>query len=273
MRQFFVAAGISMMVLAAPDNAMSQELFTYNEPASNMPAHSIGIRLNNIIMDEAHLGQTSYLFLPELMWGVNKNLMLHAEGIFSNSSATFKPIGVGTYAKYRLYSHDAVHRHFRMAAFGRAAYNEGHVHYEELETNGINTGYELGLIATQLLHKQAIAASVSYEQVTNNGNNNDLHEGRAFRGINYSLSTGRLILPKRYVSYKQTNLNLMLELMGQQLPQNGLYYVDIAPSVQVIINSQTRIDLGYRAQLTGNMERMTTSSILFRVEHLLFNAL
>lgn len=271
MKQLSIIAGIAMLVQAAT-SVRAQELFTYTEPASNMPARSLGVRLSNVIMDEAHLNQTTYMFLPELMWGVNKNLMLHAEGIFSNSSATFRAIGASAYAKYRFYSHDDVHRHFRMAAYGRASYNEGHVHYEELETNGINTGYELGLVATQLLHKQALSATLSYEQVMNNGGRgNELHEGRAFRGLNYTLSTGRLILPKRYLSYKQTNLNLMLELMGQQLPENGLYYVDIAPSLQLILNSQTRIDLGYRRQLSGNMERMTTSSVLFRVEHLLFN--
>jgi len=238
-----------------------------------MPAHSLGIRLTNIVMDEDHLSQTTDQFLPELMWGVNKNLMIHAEGIFNNSTATFKPIGAGTYVKYRVYTHDNLHRHFRMAAFGRAAYNTGHVHYEELETNGINTGYELGLIATQLLHKQALSVSASYEQIMDNGNNNDLHPGRAFRGINYTLSTGRLILPGHYTSYRQTNLNVMLEVMGQQLPENGKYYVDVAPALQLILNSQTRIDLGYRRQLSGNMERMTTSSVLLRVEHLLFNLL
>jgi hypothetical protein len=262
-----------LLLLISSLGSYAQELFVYTEPASNMPAHSLGLRVTNNLMDEAHLGQTTYQMLPELMWGVNKNLMLHADGFFSNANATFEPLGAGVYAKYRFYTHDDVHRHFRMAAYGRASFNNGHVHYQEIETNGINTGYEAGLIATQLLHKQAISASASYEQIMDNGQNNKLHDGAATQAINYTLSTGRLILPKSYKTYKQTNLNLMLELLGQQLPQNGLYYVDIAPSVQLIFSSQTRVDLGYRAQLSGNMERMTKSAVLIRFEHLLFNVL
>lgn len=271
MKKYSIAAGIIVSVMLAALTAKSQELFVYTEPASNMPAHSLGLRLTNVLMDEAHLDRTTYQLLPELMWGVNKNLMIHAEGILGNSNGSLEANGGALYAKYRFFSHDDVHRHFRLAAFGRAALNRGHVHYEELETSTMNTGYELGMIATQLLHKQAIAASLSYEQITDNGNGNRLHDGRAYQGINYTLSTGRLILPKAYKSYRQTNFNVMLELMGQQLPQNGLYYIDLAPSLQCIINSQTRIDLGYRKQLSGNMERMTTSSVLLRIEHLLFN--
>lgn len=272
MKYLFMVAGIMVLVLVTTASK-AQELFVYTEPASNMPAQSLGIRLTNIVLDEPHLNKTTDQFTPELMWGVNKNLMLHAEGFFNNSSAAFEYEGAALYAKYRFYSHDDVHQHFRLAAFARAAYNNGHVHYEELQTNGMNTGYALGLVGTQLLHKQAIAASLSYEQVTDNGSGNKLHDGRAYQGINYTLSTGRLIYPRQYTSYRQTNFNIMLELLGQQLPQNGLYYMDIAPSMQVIVNSQTRIDLGYRKQLWGNMERMTTSSVLLRVEHLLFNVL
>jgi hypothetical protein len=260
-------------LLLCTEAASAQELFSYTEPASNMPSHTLGIRMTNNLLDETHLDQLSYQFLPELMWGVNKNLMLHAEAIMSNSSGRFKPIGMGTYIKYRFLSSDGVHKHFRMAAFGRAAYNQGHVHYEELETNGMNTGAELGVIATQLLHRQALSASVSYEQVSDNGKGNTIHPGNATRAVNYTASTGRLILPAKYTSYKQTNMNLMFEVLGQYLPENGLHYVDIAPSLQFIIHSQTRIDLGFRHQVQGNMDRMATNSFLFRVEHLLFNVL
>lgn len=253
------------------NTASAQELFNFTEPASNMPARSLGIRLTSNLLDETHLNQKTVQFLPELMWGVNKKLMVHAEGIFSNGSGNFKPIGMGTYAKYRFWSDDKVHRHFRMAAYGRMAFNRGHIHYDELEINGMNTGWELGFIATQLLHKQAISASLSYEQITDNGPGNEIHSGNAFRGLNYTLSTGRLILPGKYTSYKQTNFNVMLEVLGQYLPDNQKHYIDIAPSLQFIIHSQTRIDIGYRHQLQGNMNRMATNSLMLRVEHLLFN--
>ena len=271
MNKINIIGVVCLLVFAIP--ASAQELFTYTEPASNMPAHSLGLRLSNNVLDETHLGQKTLQVLPELMWGVNKKLMVHAEGIMSNSGGSFKPIGVGTYAKYRFYSADNVHQHFRMAAFARASYNRGHIHYDELEINGMNTGWEAGLIATQLLHKQAISASISFEQITDNGPGNEIHDGNAFRGINYTLSTGRLILPTKYTSYNQTNFNLMLEILGQYLPDNKKQYIDIAPSLQFIFRSQTRIDIGFRHQLSGNMERMATNSALIRIEHLLFNFL
>ncbi|HTN17286.1 MAG TPA: hypothetical protein VL092_06375 [Chitinophagaceae bacterium] len=272
MKQIKKMIGVVCLFLSV-NHAGAQELFTYTEPASNMPTKSLGIRLTNNLLDEKHMGKTTYQFLPELMWGANKNLMIHAEAIMSNSAGPMSVVGAGTYIKYRFLSNDEVHRHFRMAAFGRAAYNQSHVHYQELETNGMNTGGELGLIATQLLHKQAISASLSYEQITDNGKGNTIHPGNATRGVNYSLSTGRLILPAKYTSYKQTNFNVMLEVLGQYQPQTGQHYVDIAPSLQFIIHSQTRIDVGFRQQMQGNLDRMATTSFLFRVEHLLFNVL
>lgn len=264
--------GVVCLFLSA-DRAAGQELFTYTEPASNMPAKSLGIRLTNNLLDEKHMNKTTYQFLPELMWGINKNLMIHAEAIMSNSAGPMRVVGAGTYVKYRFLSNDDVHHHFRMAAFGRASYNQAHLHYQELETNGMNTGGELGLIATQLLHKQAISASLSYERITDNGNGNKIHPGNATQGINYTLSTGRLIFPAKYTSYKQTNFNVMLEVLGQYLPQTQQHYVDIAPSLQFIIRSQTRLDVGFRQQMQGNLDRMATTSFLFRVEHLLFNVL
>jgi hypothetical protein len=251
----------------------AQELFNYTEPASNMPARSIGIRLTNNILDEQHLKQTTYQLLPELMWGVNNRLMLHFEGIASNSGNPFTLVGTSLYAKYRLFSRDKVHQHFRMAAFSRISYNKSHIHYQEIETNGMNTGFEFGGIATQLLHKQAFSTMLSYEQITDNGNGNEIHSGNARNALNYTLSAGRLVLPKKYTSYQQTNFNLMIEILGQVQPQQGLHYIDIAPSMQFIIRSQTRIDIGYRKQLTGTISRMATNSLMLRVEHLLFNVL
>ena len=91
------------------------------------------------------------------------------------------------------------------------------------------------------------------------------------QAINYSLSAGRLILPKTYVGYKQTNMNFMIELLGQTLLGNGKQFLDIASSVQFIFNSQTRVDVGYKWQLYSDMQRTSTNGFLIRVEHLLYN--
>lgn len=259
-----------MLWLLSCVEAKSQELFVYSEPASNMPAHSIGLRLNNWMMKETVGGAINYHLIPELMWGVNKNLMVHAEGFVSNRNREFGAEGGSLYAKYRFYSDDAVYRHFRMAAFVRTSYNNAPVHQDEIETNGHNSGYEIGWIGTQLLHKQAISASLSYEYaiMPSPVNGEIVRSGHA---VNYTLSTGRLILPASYKDYEQTNFNIMVELLGQYLPVSGKSYMDIAPSLQFIFNSQTRFDIGYRQPLYSRMDRTAPSGFLVRLEHVLFN--
>lgn len=253
--------------------AFAQELFVYTEPASNMPTHSVGLRLNNWLMNETETGKLNYHFIPEAMWGVNKNLMVHLEGFFSNRDGGFEAEGAALYAKYRFYSNDEVFRHFRMAAFGRIVYNNSLIHQEEIETNGHNSGYELGWIGTQLLHKQAISATLSYEQASIYPNSETTAPAYPRTALNYSLSTGRLILPKSYKNYNQTNFNIMLEVLGQYIPESSKNYLDIAPAVQLIFNSQTRVDVGYRAQLYSDMKRTAPNGFLIRIEHVLFNAL
>ncbi len=251
--------------------AHGQELFVQAEPASNMPAHSLGIRLNNWVMEEQPSREINYHFIPEVMWGVNKLVMVHAEAFFSNRTGGYE--GAGLYAKYRFLSHDAEHRHFRMAAFGRVSTNNAPIHQEEVQTNGHNTGYQLGAIATELLHKTAVSGTVFYHKAVDNGKGNALPSGYSGNAVSYSLSAGRLMLPRVYTGYKQVNLNLMAEVIGQVLPDRGVHYIDIAPAVQLIFNSQTRLDLSYRHQMAGNMQRTAPNGMLIRVEHLLFNVL
>jgi hypothetical protein len=259
------------ITLATALNSYGQELFVFTEPASNMPAKSVGLRVSNTFMNETGTGKKNYHLLPEIMWGVNKNLMLHLEGFFSNRNKSLVTEGTSVYAKYRFLSKDALHSHFRMAAFGRASINNSDIHQEEIETNGHNSGYEAGLIATQLLHKVAISASSSYERAMDNSEVNKFPSNQSNDAMNYTFSIGKLMLPKEYKSYKQVNLNLMAEFIAQRLNENGKYFIDIAPSVQLIFNSQTRLDLGYRKELTSNMLRTAPNGFMLRVEHLLFN--
>ena len=261
-----------LLLMAAGGNGYAQELFVFTEPASNMPARSVGIRLNNLLMGEDGMANINYHLIPEVMIGVNKRLMVHVEGFLSNRDGGFSAEGAGLYAKYRFYSRDKVFRHFRMAGFGRVTTNNSPIHQEEIETFGHNAGYQLGLIGTQLLHKTALSSTVYYERATDNqGVGHEFPKYYGHDAANYTLSAGRLLLPKHYTGFKQTNLNLMAELLGQTLPGNGKSYLDIAPSVQFIFNSQARIDIGYRQQLYSNMLRTAPNGIMIRVEYLLFN--
>ena len=238
-----------------------------------MPSHSMGLRVSNWLMQEQEGAATNYHLIPEMMWGVNKSLMLHAEGFLSNRAGGLSVEGGAFYGKYRFYSKDEVHKHFRMAAFARVSANNADVHMEEIETNGHNSGYELGLIGTQLLHKQAISAAVSFEQAMDNAKGNEFPSAQASRALNYTLSTGRLILPRDYKNYNQTNFNIMFEVLGQYHPEDGKSFFDIAPSVQFIFNSQARLDIGYKKQLYSNMRRTAPDGFLVRFEYLLFNIL
>lgn len=257
-----------VLVLLVCTKLQAQELFVVTEPASNMPSKSLGVRITNNLMKA---GNTyNYFLLPEIMWGANKNLMIHADAFASNRTGMFKTDGGGVYAKYRFYSKDDVHNHFRLAAYSRASYNNSIIYDEDIETAGKNSGYEVGLIATKLLHKTALSSTIGYEKALDNNTYKfpAVWEDKAF---NYTLSVGQLVLPKEYINYNQTNLNVMVELLGQTLVGSGKSYLDVAPSVQLIFNSQARVDLGYRKQLYSNIQRSMTQGFLLRFEYLLFN--
>jgi hypothetical protein len=110
-----------------------------------------------------------------------------------------------------------------------------------------------------------------YLRSMNNLQNQPLNT-QARDGINYSLSAGYLFLPFNYVSYKQTNLNLYVEFLGKSNPATKESYLDIAPALQLIINSVIRLDFIYEKQIYGNMTRMSNTMFSFRFEYNLFNA-
>lgn len=251
----------------------AQELFVFTEPASNMPAKSLGIRdMNAFMFDNA--GKLNYHNMPELMWGINKKWMVHVQGFISNrQKGGLKAEGASFYAKYRFLSNDAIQSHFRMAVYGRFSFNRADIHQQEIETMGHNSGYELGIIGTQLLHKVAISSSISYERAMDNKPGYKFPLTESKDALNYTISIGKLMLPKVYKDYKQTNMNLMLELLGQRLNDNGKSYLDIAPSIQFIINSQARVDIGYRQELYSTMKRTAPNGFVLKFEYTFFNVL
>jgi hypothetical protein len=97
------------------------------------------------------------------------------------------------------------------------------------------------------------------------------HYGRG--AFQYSFSNGLLVNPKRYSSYGQTNVNLYLELLGQKLLSGRGQYLDAAPAIQMIFNSQAKLNLGYRFALLEKTNRMTNNSLFISLDYLFFNAL
>jgi hypothetical protein len=257
-------------LLAFSYQIKAQELFVMTDPASNVPAGSIGVRDMNFFLFEED-ETLNYHNMPELMWGVNNKLMLRAAAFISNSTDGWATKGGSLYAKYRFFSVDDMHSHFRMAAFGKYSFNNADIHQEEIETMGHNTGYETGIVATQLINKVAISSSISYERAFDNKPDYEFPIDQSNSAMNYSLSVGKLMYPKKYTSYKQTNINVMFEVLGQRLNGNGKSYLDVVPSVQFIINSQARIDVAYKQELYTTMNRTAPNGFLLRLEYTFFN--
>jgi hypothetical protein len=108
--------------------------------------------------------------------------------------------------------------------------------------------------------------------VLDNGKEKFLYGNKSRNAVNYTLSFGKLMLPKEYTSFNQTNVNLMLEMLGQTNLNKGYTYIDIAPSVQFIFLSKMRVDVGYRHPLVTKLHRTTTKGVLLRLEYNIFNA-
>jgi len=258
--------------------AEAQELYVYTEPASNMPAHSLSAKLsaNLIGRQQGNSNRFMQRYTPEIMLGLNKKWMVHVGGTFADMHTTnFRWESVYLYGKYRFLSKDELHSHFRMAAFVDGSYTRSPFHYEEITLQGDRSGVQLGLIATQLWNKLAISGIVSHTQVLDESRNDKVVyiPERIYQAMNYSLSAGYLVLPFQYTDYKQTNLNIYTEVLAQQSLDRKAYYVDLAPALQLIFNSNAKLNLGYRFQLDGDMERMTESSWLISFERTFLNAL
>jgi hypothetical protein len=261
-------------------NSQAQELFINSEPASNMPAKSIGFRLTDKWMNTEtpglhHAGtRNMQRFEPEVMVGVNKKLMVHVAGYFSNYyQPNIQFEGVSLYAKYRFLSLDEVHQHFRMAATTKASVINNPLFFDEINLDGDNSGLSAGLVATELLHKLAISATGNYVYSLNNVDN-VLAPTNTIHSLNYSLSFGYLLLPFRYKNYNQPNLNLYLEFTGKQnLQYHNSSLLDINPGIQLVLKSYMRIDLSYRFQLFSSIYRNQPNAFLVRFEYNIFNAI
>jgi len=256
-------------------SSKAQELFAFTEPASNMAARSLGLRLNSTIMKDKVFNYNSVHVLPEVMLGISKKVMIHLEGVISNQGGTTYILdGASAYAKYRFYSRDDIHSHFRIALFGQFAWNNAVVHQPAIDFKGHNTGYEIGIVSTKLANKIAISSSVSLLHAMNNSNSNTFIYGDKSRNaINYTLSVGKLLFPKEYVSYNQVNVNGMLEFLCQSNLYSGKTFIDMAPVIQFIIKSKIRFDLGYKYSVSNTLERSAPNGLLFRFEYNLFNVL
>ena len=254
--------------------AVSQELYVFTEPASNMPAHSLSAKLTYRTPVSKYNGYYKQRYTPELMFGLNKQWMLHVTSSFSDFyTSQMRWESVKTYAKYRFYSNDDVHRHFRMAAFAEAAYSRSPFYYGDINLDGDNSGVQAGLIATQLVNKLAVSGTASVIKVFTDRSEHINHLNHSINALYYSLSAGYLLFPFNYADYKQTNLNLYFEAIGMKGFDKGDYMLDLAPALQFIFNSNFKVNLGARLQVSGNMLRVGESNYFVSLERTFLGAL
>ncbi len=243
----------------------AQELYVFSEPASNIPAKSISVKGTGKFVNSNMNNNFMQRYMPEVMIGLHKNLMVSSAVTFSDMYTNqFRWESVKLYTKYRFLSSDDIHKHFRMAAFAAGSYSRNKPMYEELSLDGDQSGLQLGLVATQLVNKLAVSATGGYLLYA--GSRQQDPKLMPYQALKYNLSAGYLVLPFDYANFEQTNLNLYAELLGQQSLDRKGYYVDFAPAVQLIFNSNTKFNLGYRFQLGGNIHRMGERGWLISLE-------
>lgn len=272
MRKTFFIGLIFLSVL----HMHAQELYPYSEPASNLPAKTMSLKMATMFGKGTHSNRFLQRHTPEMMLGLNKAWMVHVAASFSDMhEEKFIFESAGLYAKYRFLSIDGVHRHFRMAAFGAASYSRNHLDHNEINLMGDQSGVQGGLIATQLLNKFAVSATGSWNEVLKKERWSKFNPKQyAFTAVNYSLSAGYLLFPLEYKNYDQTNVNLYAELLGSNnLNWREKYYLDLAPSLQFIFKSTSKLNLGYRFQLDGDIYRLSNNSFMISYEHTFLNAL
>lgn len=248
----------------------SQELFLITDPASNIPKNALSINFTNSLFKDKKTF-FNYHLMPEISYGINKNFMIRGSIFSSNRNNSLYFEGGSIMSKLRFFSIDDVHSHLRIGGYGRFSINRTEIHQEQIEILGHNSGFETGLIITKLNNKLAVNTTFSYEQIFNNQLNNTPITHPVNKALNYTLSIGRLVYPKKYNDFNQTNINLMVEIVGQKLNFDKKNYLDIIGVVQFIINSQSRIDIAYRNLLFSNMIRTAPNGIYLNFYYTFFN--
>ena len=233
-----------------------QELFVNSEPASIMPARSILIKQSYATMTGKGIENN---FNTQLEFSWSKKWMSHLGTNYKSWE---------WYTQYRFYSKDAIYEHLRMALFFRAIGSSSNAKFtNSILLDGQESVVHAGFIITQLKHKWASALTLGtlmkQQALANNGK----------AGLQYIFSNGYLVYPKSYSSYEQTNINLYLELIGQTLFSDKAHYLDVAPAVQFIFNSQSKLNVSYRFPLVNQTNRATYNTASISWDYLFFNVL
>ncbi|HMP31970.1 MAG TPA: hypothetical protein PKD85_20365, partial [Saprospiraceae bacterium] len=75
---------VVILMVIVFQKAVTQELFVVTDPASNIPANTLNLRLSQSMFKEVFEQGNNYHLMPEITYGINKNLMLRATAFASN---------------------------------------------------------------------------------------------------------------------------------------------------------------------------------------------
>ena len=244
----------------------SQELYINTEPASLIPKGTKVVRLHHhsiFLNEDSEPGSQSSarILIPQISYGISKNIMVSAAFQISNNpfdvTANSGFNGFKLYSKQRILSTDKQKYHTRLSSFIKYT-NHGKwnsPNYKFMKNNYDldfqDSGLELGLIATQLIKKLAVSVTSGFGVISNK-TSDGTYDDKNFNSWHNSISAGYLLFPRKYKSYKQTNFNIYLEyltssIISSQYPSRYSKFMStVAPGVQFIIMSRSRLDFGYK---------------------------
>lgn len=270
---------------------MAQELYPYAEAASTQPKGVPGIRFAYENYTELPSQRARNYGGIRLVYGITENLTAGISLTGSNHHLKKLPAdlryyfqkhhqkdfqqnpyqveGVMASLKYKFLSLDGHQRHFRMAAMGAVA--KSFIPHDGAEPRlGDNSGVEGSWIATLLVKRFAVSLTNGYIFPFKY---KDASQGYTLQSGNcqyVNLSFGYRLIPTRYSSYSNLNVNLYIEFIsanydkatmtvhGQpysfeiyQYADKYIYsslqassYTEMRPSLQLIFYSTTRVEMG-----------------------------
>ena len=246
-------------------------------------SESKGRKLVSVLMNgnKDIFNYTSYL---SLMYGVNGRLTSMNFLYFSldPDKGIIGDADIGM--NYRFISNDKKQFHFRTSVFthiripskGANTTDSISFSHDVMENNYKQENFMpyTGLAVTLLENKFAANLNLSFNYPIPKG---DYRYGHYFMG---GLAFGYLLLPRKYESYKDVNLNLYLESKGYYFTENKVNGVPIQGSggkkaellvgTQLIFNSALLFELGYIRSFADESIKIQKNIFFTAVRYLFF---
>ena len=249
----------------------AQELYINAEPASLIPKGTKVVRLNHhsIFLDGTNIMGgigNAIIMSPSISYGLSKKIMVSGSFQFSNKPyeqdmmPNFGFSGFKLSSKQRILTTDKQKYHTRLSSFIKYSYHDNKFMKDNLDIEIQDTGFEFGIIGTQLINKLAISVTSAVTRISNIDEKYTNGSTVKWQSINLntiqnSISAGYLLFPRKYKSYKQTNFNLYLEyltntILTKDYPDRyNKFSSTLAPGIQFIIMSRSRLDLSYKIRI------------------------